>query len=176
MYESKKWFVVYTQPRLEKKTADRLISNRIEAFCPLNKIDSQWGDRKKTFCEPLFTSYVLVHITEKELKQVKEVNHVINIVYWMDKPAVIRDEEIEAIKNFLLQYKNVKLEKVNVSVKNSMKITNETFIYKGDNVIELQPKTVKIYLPSLGYNMIAEFEKSSVELIAGVTAEHRLVS
>ena len=62
MFEEKKWFVVYTKSRCEKKVADLLTKKGIENYCPLNRVQKQWSDRKKIILAPLFTSYVFVRI------------------------------------------------------------------------------------------------------------------
>src|SRR6188768_4001625 len=106
-----KWYAVYTKPRWEKKVADLLTKKGLTNYCPLNKVRKQWADRKKTVYEPLFTSYVFVYVTELEHLILKKTSGVINLVYWLGKPALIRDEEILTIKNFLEGHINVKLEK-----------------------------------------------------------------
>ncbi|MEI9958604.1 MAG: transcription termination/antitermination NusG family protein [Ferruginibacter sp.] len=58
------WHAVYTKPRWEKKVAALLEARGIEYYCPLNKVVKQWSDRKKVVLEPLFKSYVFVHVEE----------------------------------------------------------------------------------------------------------------
>ena len=108
----KKWHAVYTRPRWEKKVAEMLTRRKIENYCPINKVVKQWSDRKKVVHEPLFRSYVFVKIAENELGYLKKTDGVISLVYWLRKPAVIRDTEIEAIRHFLDEYSSVKLERV----------------------------------------------------------------
>ena len=62
MNEDKNWYAVYTKPRWEKKVAGLLERKGIESYCPLNKVQRQWSDRKKIVMEPLFQSYVFVHV------------------------------------------------------------------------------------------------------------------
>src|SRR5206468_12120920 len=98
------WYVVYTKPRWEKKVADLLTRKGIESYCPLNKVKKQWHDRKKIISEPLFTSYVFVHISVHSHNNVLQTSGIINFVYWLGKPAVVRDDEIDTIKSFLDHY------------------------------------------------------------------------
>ncbi|HEY0059348.1 MAG TPA: UpxY family transcription antiterminator [Flavisolibacter sp.] len=165
MSEEKKWYAVYTRPRWEKKVADLLSKRKVENFCPLNKVVKQWSDRKKTILEPLFTSYVFVHISEREHLLVKQTDGILNFVYWLGEPALIRSEEIEAIKTFLGRHENVKLEKIDVSVSDKVRITDGPLIYREGDVLEVYNKSVKVFLPSLGYAMIAEISKSRIEVI-----------
>ncbi len=160
-----KWYAVYTRPRWEKKVAEIMTDKKIENYCPLNKVVRQWSDRKKIVCEPLFTSYVFVRTTEKQLYEARKISGIINVVYWLSKPAVIRDEEIECIKNFLSDYKNVKLEKCSVNINDTVRVTKGPLMEYEGNVIAVKSATIKISLPSLGYMMIAEVEKANVEVV-----------
>jgi transcription antitermination factor NusG len=101
MDTNKKWYAVYTRPRWEKKVADLLVRKHIDNYCPLNKVVRQWADRKKLVLEPLFTSYVFVHTTPQEHLAIKQTDGILNFVFWLGQPAVIRDEEIDTIKLFL---------------------------------------------------------------------------
>jgi|SRR3954447_7261295 transcription antitermination factor NusG len=160
-----RWYAVYTRPRWEKKVAENLTDKKIENYCPLNKVLRQWSDRKKIVLEPLFTSYVFVRTTEQLLFEVRKVNGVINLVYWLSKPAVIREEEIECIKDFLSDHNNVKLEKSSVHINDTVRITKGPLMEYEGNVIAVKSETVKIILPSLGYMMVAEVEKVNVKIV-----------
>ena len=95
------WYVVYTKPKWEKKVADRLNSIGVVTYCPLITKVSQWSDRKKIVSVPLFHSYVFVQIEEKKRNQVFEVTGAIRYLFWLGKPAIVKDSEIEIIKNWL---------------------------------------------------------------------------
>jgi transcription antitermination factor NusG len=62
---------------------------------------SQWSDRKKIVSVPLFNSYIFVQIEEKERNRIFEITGAIRYLFWLGKPAMVRDSEIEAIKNWL---------------------------------------------------------------------------
>src|SRR5260221_11376853 len=123
MTTTKKWYAVYTRPKWEKKVAQLLTARKIETYCPLNKVQKQWSDRKKLLEEPLFTSYVFVHVALGEHTLVKQSDGVLNFVYWLCNPAIIRDEEIVTIREFLEEYHNVKLEKAVVNGKDRIRVT-----------------------------------------------------
>jgi transcription antitermination factor NusG len=170
MDTNKKWYAVYTRPRWEKKVADLLVKKHIENYCPLNKVVRQWADRKKLVLEPLFTSYVFVHADPTEHLAIKQTDGIMNFVYWLGQPAVIRDEEIDAIKQFLDEHQNVQLEKINVNMHDRVRISNGPLMSLEGDVIEVRNKTVKVQLTSLGYVMTAEVEKSNVEIIPITTS------
>lgn len=165
MTSEKKWYAVYTRPRWEKKVAETLAKRKVEVFCPLNKVMRQWADRKKMILEPLFTSYVFVHVAEADYLTIKQTDGIINFVYWLGSPAVIKEDEINAIRNFLKEHTDVKLERVNINVADKVRITDGLLVHREGDVLEVKSKTVKILLPSLGYAMTAEVSKSKVEVI-----------
>lgn len=160
------WHAVYTKSRWEKKVADQLTKLNIENYCPLNKVVRQWSDRKKTVEEPLFTSYVFVKITTKDITRIREVLGLVNFVYWLGRPAVIPDKEISAIKVFLDSHMNVKLEPLMLNIKDTVKIVNGPLADIEGNVISINKKTLRVVLPSLGFFMTTEVEISNVKRIS----------
>lgn len=161
----KQWYALYVRPRWEKKVADLLTKKKIEAYCPLNKVCRQWADRKKVLLEPLFTSYVFVYITEKEHLSIKQTDGVINFVYWLNKPAVIRAEEIDTIKKFIGEYDYVNIEKTEINLQDKVRIINGPLMMWEGNVVEIRTSNVKIILPSLGYTLIAEISNGNLEKV-----------
>ena len=79
----RKWHVIYTKSKWEKKTADVLMQHGVESWCPVQKKERQWSDRKKIIEEPLFRSYVFVKISQTERVKVLETNGVVNFLpHW----------------------------------------------------------------------------------------------
>jgi len=159
------WYAVYTKPRWEKKVAEVLTKHSIENYCPLNKVLRQWHDRKKIVHEPLFTSYVFVKVEESRINELRKIGGVLNLVYWLQRPAVIREEEINMIRRFLDEYTNVQLEKTVVNVNDVVRVIKGPLMEQEGNVLAVRNRTVRISLPSLGYIMVAEVERQNVEVI-----------
>ena len=160
------WYAVYTRPKNEKRVADLLERKSIEHYCPLHKVQKQWSDRKKVSLQPLFTSYVFVRLNGKELITVRETDGVINLVHWLSKPAVIRDEEIEAIKRFLNEHETVTLEKQKININDHVRISAGPLMMHEGRVVEIMHKTIKVSLPSLGYAMLAEVPLKNIEKLS----------
>lgn len=167
----KHWLAVYTRPRWEKKVAKQLSHKQVENFCPLNKVVHQWADRKKIVQEPLFTSYVFVRTSEKEFSCIRETDGVLNFVYWLGKPAVIKNKEIEMLQLFLNDFSNATLEKIDVNVNDEVKIINGPLIAMEGKVIEVQYNYVKIILPSLGYSVSVQVHKTHIEKVKVIPAQ-----
>jgi transcription antitermination factor NusG len=159
------WYAVYTKPRWEKKVADLLARKGVEHYCPLNRVVRQWADRKKTVEEPLFKSYVFIRSTAAELLKVKQTDGVVNLVYWLGKPAVIRKEEIDIIKHFLANHENVKVEKVEVNINDHVRIITGPFLDQQGTVVAVTNKVLKVQLQSLGLVLAALLPRESLEIV-----------
>lgn len=156
------WYAVYTKPCWEKKVAGLMSMHNIEHYCPLQKIQRKWSDRKKIIMEPLFKSYVFVRINDKQQTAVRQVSGVVSFVQYLGKPAIVRDDEIDTIRQFLNEYRNIRLERVEFNVNDRVKVISGPFMQMEGDVIEVKHKTVKVLLPSLGFLMTAEIEKTNL--------------
>lgn len=160
------WYAVYTKPRWEKKVADLLARKDVEHYCPLNRVTRQWVDSKKTVLEPLFKSYVFIRCTAAKLPDLKLIDGVVNLVYWLGKPAVIHNEEIDAIKSFLNDHENVQLEKTGVNIDDKVCVITGPFMDKKGRVVEVTNKLMKVQLPSLGFVLVAQVAKETVKVVS----------
>jgi transcription antitermination factor NusG len=159
MEEDKKWYALYTKPRWEKKIDASLIKKNIESWCPLQKIEKQWTDRKKIIEEPLFKSYIFVHIDLTEKVRVLQTDGILNFVHYLGKPAIIRDEEINLIKHYLLE-KDVKISlisKEGYEASTRIRVNHGVFMGKEGTVLKNAKKKIFVKLESLGQVMVVEF-------------------
>lgn len=90
------------------------------------------------------------------------VEGVVNFLYWIGKPAVVKNKEIEIIKEFANCYKDIKIERINVDMDDAIHIIDEPSYKMQGKFISVKNKIVKVNLPSLGYTLIAEIEKESI--------------
>lgn len=106
----KKWYAIYTNPRAEKKTADKLSEKGIEVYLPLQTTIKQWSDRKKKVEEPLFKSYLFVCIYfEAERLPVLETQGVVKFVRIGGEVPVIRTNIIDAIRLSLANFSEIEI-------------------------------------------------------------------
>ncbi len=154
------WYAVYTKSRTEKKVTLRLQEAGIEAYCPVNKREKQWSDRKKITEEPLFRSYVFVNINlEQQGSIVRRTLGVVNFVYWLNKPAVIQDDEILAIQQFLSEHAAVEV--VGNTLQVGDFITIDAGALKGQKAEVVGVKNrheVRLRIDSLGFELVARVE------------------
>jgi transcription antitermination factor NusG len=161
----KKWYAVYTKPRWEKKVDKVLNEKGTESYCPLQKIQRQWSDRKKIVEEPLFKSYVFVRIADEEQTELRMVNGVVNFVYWMGKPAIIKDKEIETIKKFLNDYQDIHVEPLDIHPNSKVHINSGALMDKEATVLSVTRNTVKVVIESIGLSLVANIDKSKVSVV-----------
>lgn len=159
MEPEKKWYALYTKPRWEKKIDGVLVRKGVECWCPLQKIERQWSDRKKIVEEPLFKSYIFVRIDNTERTKVLMTDGILNFVHYLGKPAIIKDDEINTIKKYLdekdasiyiLSQEGFK-EETRIKVNHGVFMGNEGTVLRGGK------KKIYVKLESLGQVMVVEF-------------------
>ena len=124
-HQNSKWHVLYTKPRHEIKALERLAQNGFEVYCPMKTTLKQWSDRKKKVSEPLLPSYIFIKTTEKNRPQPLKDPSVLNYIFWLGKPAIVRDSEIDTLKGI------VSRDKVQEFEVRKLKIGSEIVINKG---------------------------------------------
>jgi transcription antitermination factor NusG len=164
--DKRKWYVVYTKPRWEKKVYRLLEERRIEAYCPLNRVRKKWSDRVKWVEEPLFKSYVFVNVVEEELTEIRLVNGVVNFVYWLGKPAVVKEKEIEVIRKFLNEYVDIRVEPVELKKDTKVTIRKGALMDKEAKVMKVLNNRVQVVIESIGFALVAVVDKSNIAVSA----------
>ena len=159
------WYAVHTRPRWEKKVASLLQDKGIEQYCPLNKVMRQWSDRKKTILEPLFKGYVFVKIGDENKWEVKKINGVLNFVYWLGKPAPIREEEILTIKKFLNEFTDVQVTELSLKVNSTVMVKTGVLMNYQGILVELIGNKARVRIESMGLQLSAQFDKRNLQLL-----------
>ncbi len=165
MNETKNWYVIYTRPRWEKKVSGLLDKKGFTVYCPLNKVRRKWSDRYKVVEEPLFKSYVFTKLTEEEKLRVRLTDGVVNFVYWLGKPAIVKNEEIEMIKKFLKEYEDVLATPIDLNAGQKVRIKTGLMMDAEGIVIKVLNNRAYVLLESLGYELTAQFEKNNLEQV-----------
>ena len=156
------WYVVYTRPRWEKKIARVLDEKGINHYCPLNRVYRQWSDRRKVVLEPLFKGYVFVSLPEEQKWDILKIDGIINFVHWLGVPAKVRQQEIDTIKKFLYEFKNVEVSDIQLNEKDTVKIIKGVMAdYKGI-IIEIIGNKARVKIDSMGISLSAIFDKKSL--------------
>jgi transcription antitermination factor NusG len=148
------WYAIYTKPRWEKKVHELLLKKGIESYCPLNTVVKQWSDRKKKVEIPLFTSYIFTNITELQQSEIRMTAGVVNFVYWLGKPAIISNNEMKSLKDFVDNNENILVEQV--GYKEGDDILIESGIFKGQQatVNKVNKNKVELILKELQIKLV----------------------
>jgi transcription antitermination factor NusG len=99
--ENPVWYAVRVRPRAEKLVAAALRGKQYEEFLPLYQKRSRWSDRVKLIDCPLFPGYVFCRGDMSGRPPLVTTPSVIGILSFGGRPALIFQEEIEAIKAVL---------------------------------------------------------------------------
>lgn len=99
----KSWYAFYVRPRAEKKVASLLEKEGTEHFLPLRRTLRRWSDRKKWVNLPLIPGYCFVHIEENQIVNILQTNHVLSVVRFNSRPAIVKDIHIDFLKRLLNQ-------------------------------------------------------------------------
>ena len=143
------WHVIYTKPRAEKKVEERLNNFGIEAYCPVKQEVKQWSDRKKKILVPVLPSMVLVNIDEKERNNVFDIPGVVRYMFWLGKHAVVKEEEVDSLKNLLNQNSIVSQE--TIALKVGEKIDVPGFENQSGIIKKISTNQIWVVLKDLGY-------------------------
>ncbi|WP_339714827.1 UpxY family transcription antiterminator [uncultured Kriegella sp.] len=119
------WFVLKVRHGYEKKVAERLAKMDVRVYCPMIKEVRLWSDRKKTIETPLIRSYVFIKSKEKDRAIAFAVPGVERYLLWLGKPAIVREEEITVLKNWV---ENDSVEELNHS---ELQLGNRVTIQRG---------------------------------------------
>lgn len=142
-----------------------MVDRGVESYCPLNKVRKKWSDRYKMVEEPLFKSYVFVRIADAQKTEVRMVEGVVNFVYWLGKPAVVKDREILNIRKFLNEYTQVEVQEIKqLSTGDKVVITNGLMMDHEGTVLSVQNKRAEIRIESLGVKLVALIEMDKLSL------------
>jgi len=164
------WLIISTKQKQEQKVAEFLTKKGIQNFCPIVKVERKQGSKSILEDQPLFTSFVFVSVNETEMQTVRTAPFFVNLVYWLTKPVIIKQEEINAIKMMAENYLNIRLEKTKVCINENISLIEENITDFKNNVMSIAHKGLTVTIPSLGYKIIGNREKSNEIIIKKNTA------
>ena len=144
-----KWFVLLTKSNFEIKVAEGINALGINAYCPVYSQIKQYSDRKKKIQKPLLPSYVLVKLSEENREKVFNIHGAVRYLFWLGKPAEVREEEIELLKrNLKGNYDDILILKS--SKGKEYRVPSGPFKGQLGTVRDISKNKLKLELPSLG--------------------------
>ena len=163
----KNWYVLYTKPRQEKKVAERLSEAGYTTYCPLCKVKRQWSDRTKLVEEPLFRSYIFIHIEDHKREEVFTFHGTVRYLFWLRKPALVRSAEIETIQKWLGHYNHDSLEVEDITPGTLVRITSGQFMNKEAILLDQSRNKVVVQLKELGIQLSMDLHNNELLPLQG---------
>jgi transcriptional antiterminator RfaH len=160
------WHVIYTKPNSEKKVAQSLEAGGRKVFCPVTTEMRQWSDRKKTILVPLFKSYVFVWVDvfKDEHLSILQVPGVLGFLKWVGKPGIVKNEEIQQIREFVERYGHHKISvAAQYAAGDKVSIAEGPLAGKGGTVVAIRNRTAILELETLGCCLLAHVPVSSIQ-------------
>ena len=159
------WYVIYTKSRCEKKVADLLSERGFEVYCPLVKTKKAWSDRLKTVEEPLLKSYCFVKCTDVERSEVRFVPGVVRFLYWLGKPAVVKQSVINQLQKNLSNYSADCIQIERIEKGESLVVKSGPFVNQIGKTIEVKGKRIVMLLEQLGIRITIDTLQNRVEKV-----------
>ncbi|GAA4328981.1 hypothetical protein GCM10023184_19160 [Flaviaesturariibacter amylovorans] len=131
--------------------------NRFETFLPVKTVSSSWSFLRKTEQEALFSSIVFVRASQEQLDEIRRTKGVVNFLYWLNAPAVISQQDIAGIREFLSRHNQVQT--VHVPVRMSDSNDRSAVTAAADLKVAHVQNTERVLLASLGYMLVAPVQQ-----------------
>lgn len=95
------WYVLYTKPNREKTVLKQLTDLGMHVYCPMVTTIRQWSDRKKKIQSPLIPRIIFIKCSEQDRDTVFQASGAQYYLFWLGKPAVVKNSEIETMQEWL---------------------------------------------------------------------------
>ena len=144
------------KPRNELKVSEKLQQLGIRAFAPTYTEVRQWSDRRKKVRVPYFASYVFVHLAEADRDQAFCHPGVLRYLFWLGKPAAVREEEIAMIRTYLEGREQQHILVERLSEGDTVVLLRGPLKDQQAHVEQIDASRVRLVLPVLGYKITAK--------------------
>ncbi|MBP6237625.1 MAG: UpxY family transcription antiterminator [Saprospiraceae bacterium] len=157
------WNVLIVKPKSEKRVGQQLKELGFETCVPIQKQIRQWSDRKKTIETVLFYNYVFVETTSSVKNDVFKVANVIKYLQYLNKPAVLRPNEVALVKQLSGVESKIKITYDRFTIGDLVEIRTGPLIGQRGYINGINgSEHIQLSLPSL--NCFANVELSGVAL------------
>lgn len=162
----KNWYAVYVKSRTEKKVALEFEIDSIDFYLPLVKKLKQWSDRKKWVEEPLFRSYIFVHIEELQYYLVLQTQNVVKYISFEGKAVPIRKEQIEAVRYYLNEKDPENIENQIWEEGQKVEIISGSMAGLRGELIDVKgKKKVKVEIEVVGKTLLIQIPKNKLTFL-----------
>ena len=159
------WYVLYTKPRNEKKVAERLSGAGYNVYCPLQRVRRQWSDRMKIIEEPLFKGFLFIQVEDHKRDEVFSFPGTVRYLFWLRRPAVVRDSEIKTIQKWLWEYASEDIDISDILRGDYVLITSGPFTGEQAVLLDKTNKKAVVQLKELGIQLSLSLTHSDLSLL-----------
>lgn len=159
------WYVLYTKPRNEKKVAQRLSEAGYNVYCPLHKVKRQWSDRVKVVEEPLFKSYIFIQIEDARRDEVFSYPGAVRYLFWLRRPAQVREEEINTIKKWLGEFDHQLITIEDFQPGDKVRITSGQFMNEEGTLLDSGRTYALVQLETMGIQIRLDLKNNPIDRI-----------
>ncbi|MDC0082933.1 UpxY family transcription antiterminator [Schleiferiaceae bacterium] len=162
---TKNWYVLYTKPRHEKKVTERLTDAGYTVYCPLQKVVRKWSDRTKLVKEPLFKGYLFIQIEDHKRDEVFTYPGTVRYLFWLRRPAIVREEEIATIQKWLGHYDHDRLKVTDITPGACVRITSGKFMNEEGLLLDTSNSKALVQLKELGIQLSLDLTQNELEAL-----------
>jgi hypothetical protein len=163
-----KWYILYIKAGFERKVLKALGKKKITYYAPQHYNSTAKAPKRSNSL--LFQTYIFAKVDPGHYDTLRQLPGVVNLVYWLNRPVIVPDEEVETMKSFLDNYHVKSIEKSVVTFGGSIQILP---CDSEGEVLDSSSDHLSLYLPTLGYSLIAEDVQSNVRVVNADTGVAR---
>lgn len=162
---ARKWYVLCTKPRHEKKVANLLTQAGYRVYCPLQKVVRKWSDRTKEIEEPLFKGYVFIRTEVQKRDEVFAIPGTVRYLFWLRRPAIVREEEISIIQKWLGHYDHKRLNVGAIHPGTNVRINSGKFINEEGVLLDASKSRALVKLKGLGIQLSLDLTQNELQAL-----------
>jgi transcription antitermination factor NusG len=95
----------------------------------------------------------------------KGVDGILNYVYWLGKPAIVQEEEINTIRKFLQEFNDVEVVNRQLDVNNKVLVKQGVMMNYHGIIVEVKGSRAKVRISSMGVELSAVFDKKNLQAL-----------
>lgn len=160
------WYVLCTKARSEKKVTHRLSKAGFKVYCPLRRYSRQWTDRIKVVEEPLFKSYIFIQIEDHRRDEVFAFPGTVRYLFWMHRPAQVRQVEINTIQKWLGDYNHKDIDISHIKPGDYVYISSGQFFGKEAVLLDQTKYRATVKLKELGIQLSLSLSNNDLLALA----------
>ncbi len=94
---------------------------------------------------------------------IKGIEGVINFVYWLGKPAQVKEDEINTIKKFLQEFDSVEIKNKDLIISTKVLVKQGVLMNFRGIVVQLKGNKAIVNIESMGLELSAVFDKKNLQ-------------